>query len=81
MTDPHNPARRDHGAVFLNCPRCGLSIEPKARWLALEYCPRCMARARIPVKLFSSTLPTAELYPDGAAPNAEPRERKQVRTQ
>jgi Zn-finger nucleic acid-binding protein len=66
--------------VFLNCPRCGLSIKPKARWLALEYCPRCMARARTPVKLFSSTLPAAELYPDDAAPNPEPRERTHTRT-
>jgi hypothetical protein len=70
----------DRSGLFLNCPRCGLSIKPKARWLALEYCPRCMARARIPVKLFSSTLPAAELYDDNAAPNAEPRERTHVRT-
>ena len=58
---------------FLNCPRCGLSIRPKVSWLAVEHCPRCIARARIPVKLFSSTLPAAELYPEGAVPTAEPR--------
>jgi hypothetical protein len=80
MTDPHNPVGRDRSGLFLNCPRCGLSIKPKARWLALEYCPRCMARARVPVKLFSSTLPAAELYDDNAAPNAEPRERTHVQT-
>ena len=66
----------DHGASshavsFLNCPRCGLSIRPKARWLTIEHCPRCMALARIPVKLFSSTLPAAELYSEGSAPHAK----------
>ena len=60
---------KDRGLPFVNCPRCGLSIRPKASWLAVEYCPRCMARARIPVKLFSSALPAAELYPEGEVPN------------
>lgn len=59
----------DRGLTFLNCPRCGLSIRPKVSWLTVEHCPRCIARARIPVKLFSSTLPAAELYPEGAMPN------------
>jgi hypothetical protein len=57
-------------SAFLNCPRCGLSIRPKVSWLTVEYCPRCMAHARIPVKLFSSALPAAELYPEGSVPNA-----------
>ena len=60
----------DRGLAFLNCPRCGLSIRPKVSWLTVEYCPRCMARARTSVKLFSSTLPAAELYPEDAVPNA-----------
>lgn len=60
----------DHASSFLNCPRCGLSIRPKVSWLTVESCPRCMAQARIPVKLFSSTLPAAELYPEGSVPNA-----------
>jgi hypothetical protein len=59
----------DRGLTFLNCPRCGLSIRPKVSWLTVEYCPRCIARARVPVRLFSSTLPGAELYPEGAMPN------------
>ena len=63
----------DRGLTFLNCPRCGLSIRPKVSWLTVEYCPRCMVRARTPVKLFSSTLPAAELYPEGSVPNAGPR--------
>jgi len=60
----------DRASSFMNCPRCGVSIRPKVSWLTVEYCPRCMAHARIPVKLFSSTLPSAELYPEGSVPNA-----------
>ena len=29
---------------FMNCPRCGLSIRLRASYLALERCPRCLAR-------------------------------------
>ena len=43
-------------ALFSNCPRCGLSIRPKARGMAVEHCPRCLARARVAVKMFSSRL-------------------------
>jgi hypothetical protein len=49
----------------LNYPRCGLSIELKAGWLTVDYCPR----ARIRVKLFSSPLLLAELSPEGSVPN------------
>lgn len=61
-------------APFLNCPRCGLSIRMKAAWWsAIEYCPRCIARARVAVKLFSSGLPAPELYADGLVPQANDR--------
>lgn len=33
------------GAVRLDCPRCGLTIDAKAHRLAMEHCPRCIARA------------------------------------
>lgn len=55
--------------LFLNCPRCGLSLKPRRRWLAIEHCPRCLARARVPVRMFSSPLPARELYAAGAAPD------------
>jgi hypothetical protein len=61
---------RESGAQsprLLSCPRCGLGIKPRARWLEIEHCPRCMARSRIAVRLFSSALPAAELDPDGSA--------------
>jgi hypothetical protein len=44
---------------YLNCSRCGLSIRP--RFLAVEHCPRCIARSRIAVPMFRSTLPAREL--------------------
>ena len=56
---------------FLNRPRCGLRVRPKARGLRIEHCPRCMARASIQVELFSSPLPPAELFREGSAPHAE----------
>lgn len=56
---------------FLNRPRCGLSVRPRAGWLTVERCPRCVARARIAVGLFSSPLRTAELYAEGSVPTAE----------
>lgn len=40
MNDRQDLAGRDKTALFLNGPRCGLSIKPTARWLAPEHCPR-----------------------------------------
>ena len=54
--------------VHLNCPRCGLTITPRVGWLGSEHCPRCLARRRVAVPLFASTLPTSELYASGAVP-------------
>ncbi len=54
--------------LYLTCPRCGLSMKPRQRWLAIQHCPRCLARSRIPVRLFSSPLPAHELYAEGSAP-------------
>lgn len=57
---------------FLNCPSCGLSIRPRVGWHTVEHYPRCMGRARIAVRLFSSRLTTTELYSEGSVPTAEP---------
>jgi hypothetical protein len=62
-------AMTDCGSAFLNRPRCGLSIRRKVSWLAVKYRPRCMAHARTPLELFSSTLSAAVLYPEGAVQN------------
>ncbi len=61
MIGERKPAVLPHEPLFLNCPRCGLTIKPRRRWLAIKHCPRCLAQARIPVPLLSSTLPTREL--------------------
>jgi hypothetical protein len=53
---------------FSNCPRCGLSITTRAPWLAIRYCPRCLARSEKVVELFSSRLPAQTLYADGSGP-------------
>jgi hypothetical protein len=41
-------------SLDLVCPRCGLSIRPRAPWLTVEHCPRCIAYARIPVRMSTS---------------------------
>ncbi len=46
-------------SLALVCPRCGLSIRPRARWLTVEHCPRCIAYARIPVRMSTSAAPPA----------------------
>ena len=66
----HDPEASACEVSFLNCPRCGLSLRPRAGWSTIEHCPRCMARARIPITLFVSPLPTIELYREGFAPGA-----------
>ncbi len=53
--------------LYLHCPRCGLSMKPRQRWLAIQHCPRCLARSRILVRLFSSLLPAQELCAEGSA--------------
>jgi len=54
--------RHAAGAVYLNCPRCGLSIRSKPDRLAIEHCPRCIARDNIAIRLFASTRAMEQLY-------------------
>jgi hypothetical protein len=56
---------------YLNCPRCGLSIALRSRWLAVKHCPRCVARTHTIVELFSSRLPAHLLYAENRLPQAE----------
>jgi hypothetical protein len=73
MSSIEDQVASPRAAPFSNCPRCGLSIRPKARWMVVEHCPRCLARARVAVKMFSSPLRAAELYEEGHAPEADGR--------
>jgi len=35
----------------LACPRCGLQLTPRSSMLTIEFCPRCIVRARVAVRL------------------------------
>jgi hypothetical protein len=58
----------DDPAAYLVCPRCRLSIRPRARWMTHQHCPRCIARAHVTVELFTSAIPADQLYSIDAAP-------------
>jgi hypothetical protein len=58
---------REFGS-HLDCPRCGLSIAARYPWLAMTHCPRCIARAGVAVRLFSSELPTPGPYANAERP-------------
>jgi len=60
-------AARVGGELFLICPRCRLSMRSGERAAHSATCPRCRARAGVPVELFCSRLPASELYGEGPA--------------
>jgi hypothetical protein len=68
-----------HDASYLHCPRCRLTITPKADWMAMRHCPRCIARAHIAVELFSSPRTAQALYADNPTPEREGREGRATR--
>ena len=39
---------------YVNCPRCGLAVQPRASFLAVRHCPRCVARRGIAVEMLTS---------------------------
>ncbi len=43
---------------LLKCPHCHLSIHPRATWLTLDYCPRCLAKRRVAEPLGTTDEPT-----------------------
>ena len=45
---------------YLSCPRCGLSVYQRHSEIALQYCPRCIAHARMPVLMETSTAPSTQ---------------------
>jgi ribosomal protein S27AE len=56
--------------LSLMCPRCHLTITPKAPWLAARFCPRCLAGHHMIVEMLSyapvedvSALPRAAADP------------------
>lgn len=51
----------------LRCPRCGLTVYARHSEIAPQYCPRCIAHARIPVLMETSPAASTD------SPNAQPR--------
>lgn len=39
---------------YLTCPRCGLTIRPRASSPLLDSCPRCLGRTGITVPMYST---------------------------
>ena len=33
--------------MILSCPHCHLTVRPRAAYLTMEYCPRCLAKRRV----------------------------------
>ena len=56
-----------HVGSYQSCPRCGLSIELRSAWLAVQHCPRCVARARTTVEMVSLG-PSDALCTDSSVP-------------
>jgi hypothetical protein len=57
---------------YMNCPCCGLSIRLRASYLALERCPRCLARRKVAVAMYVSQ------RPGGPAATDDPRSAAQA---
>jgi hypothetical protein len=56
---------------WLDCPRCGLSVEVRPHRTAMKHCPRCIARSRLIVELFRSTMPSDALYGEYSLPRVD----------
>jgi anti-sigma B factor antagonist len=46
------PRHQEEGMALMSCPRCGLTVPLRARFLRLSHCPRCLAGAHIAVPMF-----------------------------
>jgi Zn-finger nucleic acid-binding protein len=58
--------------VYLNCPRCGLSLA-MPRMAVIEHCPRCIARRRLVLLFESRQLPGRNRSPAPRAPRGPDR--------
>jgi hypothetical protein len=53
VAPPAAPVCKRERELMQHCPRCHLSIRARTAQIALDYCPRCIARARELVALIS----------------------------
>ncbi len=56
--------------TYMNCPRCGLTVQARAHYLIVDRCPRCLARRRKLVQM-----EPVEATQDPPRPAAEARTR------
>jgi hypothetical protein len=57
--------------MILSCPHCRFSVRPRAAYLTMDYCPRCLAKRRIAEPLVVHE-PASALAPAGARPERVP---------
>jgi hypothetical protein len=43
--------------TLLRCPRCAFSFLPRIEFLALDFCPRCLAESGVAVSLTAAAEP------------------------
>ncbi|HEY7891375.1 MAG TPA: hypothetical protein VIC05_04120 [Solirubrobacteraceae bacterium] len=49
---------RAEGRIKLSCPRCRLTLYVRSALLSVDYCPRCLARARTATPLQAAAAKT-----------------------
>ena len=54
---------------YLNCPRCGLSVEAHAGQAVEVSCPRCRGRANVVVPMYETDRPRPPV--DARAPESQ----------
>jgi hypothetical protein len=68
-----NPSFRSELIVFMNCPKCGLSVRLISPHMPLDRCPRCLVRRRQVVEMRV----TADLdYQSSARPDSSQARRR-----
>ena len=55
MSPREYPATARDGAVALSCRYCGFSIRPRAWFLTMDHCPRCLATRHVAETLHASS--------------------------
>jgi uncharacterized Zn finger protein (UPF0148 family) len=56
--------------TYLNCPRCGLSVENKAGEVPEVSCPRCRGQAHLIVPMYETDRPRPPVHAPEPMPNA-----------
>lgn len=57
--------------LYQQCPRCALILHPRANYLTLDHCPRCLARAHRAVELVEREAREPRPYRTGRRAHAQ----------